>query len=287
MIIKRSCKYCGKTTDITSEIDLGASGKMLVFGCGHSYIEESLSKKSSESNDVLEQLQNEVPEYCQEHERLCIKSFSSHTGKHFFPYQRDGIVAATKANAKFIFADEMGLGKTIQGLATIALNRDELLPALIICKSIAKTNWLWETMDWLQIPAQVIYSSSETPFDMFKVHILSHDMVNRLEKMFKLSEMITVYKCSKCERETEELDFNEETLQCQKKITKTHEVSDLKCECGEYHRHAKTETKICDGIMQVKPFAGNGLYGGIGNSLKDENKKAWAELISRCKTIII
>src|SRR5881392_2272582 len=98
MIIKRSCKYCGKTTDITSEIDLGASGKMLVFGCGHSYIEESLSKSTDKKDSILEQLETEQPEYCEEHERLCIKSFSSHTGKHFFPYQRDGIVAAIKAN---------------------------------------------------------------------------------------------------------------------------------------------------------------------------------------------
>jgi hypothetical protein len=31
-----TCKYCGKTKDIESEIDLGTSGKLLVFACGHS-----------------------------------------------------------------------------------------------------------------------------------------------------------------------------------------------------------------------------------------------------------
>ena len=39
------CKYCGKTTDITSEIDLGTSGKLLVFACGHSDIEETIASK--------------------------------------------------------------------------------------------------------------------------------------------------------------------------------------------------------------------------------------------------
>src|SRR5206468_8137426 len=102
-------------------------------------------------------------------------------------------------NAKFIFADEMGLGKTIQGLLVIACDLDTLLPAMVICKSIAKTNWLREILDALGIPAQVIEKSSETPFDVFKIHILSYDMINRLDKLFKFSEMKDETICPKCE----------------------------------------------------------------------------------------
>jgi len=299
-ITKKVCQYCNKTTDLTSEIDLGASGKLLVFACSHSYIEETLTAKAaqqSESTSLLErqesllsQLEKAVPEYCETHQRNCIKIVESHTGKHLFSYQRDGIIRAVRANGKFIFADEMGLGKTVQGLVTIFLNMNEMLPAIFICKSIAKTNWLWETMDWLKVPAQVIYSSSETPWDMFKVHILSYDMVNRLDKMFKFSDLvIDIYKCNKCNREVEDKNgklTEEEKQTCGNRTTITHQASNLKCECGEFHLHSDIKTTICDGKMILKPLTSSGLFGGIGNSLKDENKNAWRKIIDRCKTII-
>ena len=292
MITKKICKYCNKTTDLTSEIDLGSSGKMFIFACGHSYIEESLSSSNPKStpltNGVVEEtlfqkLEKANPEYCETHDRNCIKTISSHSGKHLFPYQRDGIIAAVKNNAKFIFADEMGLGKTVQGLVTILLEPEKLLPAIFISKSIAKTNWLWETMDWLQIPAQIISSSTETPWDMFKVHIVSHDMVNRLEKMFKLSELKDNYICSKCKREVEDDGKTEIDTICGRKIT--HEANDMKCECGEFHLH--TTIKVCTGNMILKPLTPEGLFGGQGHSLKDANKKAWFDILKRTKTLII
>lgn len=282
-IIKKPCKYCNKTTDITSEIDLGSSGKLLIFQCGHSYIEESMSAKSEKPSETGElsllarmEKETENPPWCEKHGRHCITSLESHTGKHPFIYQGTGIVRASKANGKFVFADEMGLGKTIQGLGTIAANPEEMLPAIFLCKSIAKTNWLWETMDWLQIPAQVIYKSSETPFDMFKIHILSLDMINRIEKMFKLSAIKNKYKCEKCgsEKDEDELDGSE-------LCTVESGVQCNKCEVPHIHVHK------CNGNMILQPLFSSGLFGGQGKSLKDENKAAWYNILNRCKTIII
>src|SRR5437588_9751144 len=127
MIIKKTCKYCGKTTDVTSEIDLG-SQKIIIFACGHSITEDLIGLEGLEGKEgkegsqetLLQKLENAIPEWCEVHQRKCIKVWESASGKHLFPYQRDGIVRAVRANAKFIFADEMGLGKTIQGLLTIA-----------------------------------------------------------------------------------------------------------------------------------------------------------------------
>lgn len=144
---------------------------------------------------------------------------------------------------------------TVQGLGTLLVNKDECLPAIVICKSIAKTNWLWEVMDWLQMPAQVIYSSSETPFEMFRIHILSHDMVNRLEKMFKLSEMTEKkdkYKCNSCDYETE----NENLETC----------------------------PGCSGKLILKPSNLN--LSSVINQ-KDKNKIAWEKILRRTKTVII
>lgn len=291
MIIKKPCKICGKTTDLVSELDLGKSGKLLNFKCGHFYVEESMSAKSEKSSangderkSLLARIEEEVEQggiWCAKHERFCITSLKSHTGKHGFIYQGKGIVAASKANGRFIFADEMGLGKTIQGLGTIAANREEMLPAIVLCKSIAKTNWMWEVMDWLEIPAQVIYKSSETPFDMFKVHILSLDMINRIEKMFKLSEIKNKYKCEKCGSEKEEDELRLKNQDGEFICAVESGVECNKCEVPHIHINK------CGGLMILQSPFSQGLYGGQGKALKDENKEAWFNILQRCKTFIV
>jgi len=307
MIIKKACQFCNKTTELESEIDLGESGKLLVFKCGHSYVESVLASleqtKNEETKEIelslYQKLVQAVPEWCEKHERKCIKTITSHSGKHLFPYQRDGIVKAIKNNAKFIFADEMGLGKTVQGLVTILLEEDKLLPAIFVCKSIAKTNWLWETMDWLKIPAQVIFSSSETPFDMFKVHIVSHDMVNRLDKMFKFSEMKDQVECPECQVVKEVNEFMHEGVDCPNcsKIKRTTGDQDSKNETEVIERDGKITTiskVIATGtiISEQKKVIPRMTFWydksiGPGSSLRDQNKIAWFNTIKNCKTVII
>lgn len=302
MIIKKACKFCGKTTDITSEIKLD-NGTLLIFACGHSYIEESLSSPISDApiivgeavppppKTLFEQLEEAVPEWCEEHQRNCIKTISSKTGKHLFPYQQKGAIFATKANAKCIFADEMGLGKTIQGLVTILLNQEKLLPAIFICKSIAKTNWLWETIDWLGIPAQVITSSSETPFDMFKIHIASHDMINRLNKMFKFSDMKAEVECPVCHYRCDE-GKHEKCPECAKIKTEGHagdveskqEIKDGKLITITKHTQISKSERNLE-VPTLVPYFDKSI--GSGSTLRDANRVAWWKMIERCKTIII
>lgn len=294
-IIKQSCKFCGKTTDITSEIDMGSSGKLLVFACGHSYIEATLEEvafKEPESTQEIskslyEQLSEAKPEFCKTHGRNCIKTISSHSGKHLFPYQAKGTITAYKNNAKFIFADEMGLGKTSQTLTTILLNREKLLPALFVCKSIAKTNMLWEVMDWLEIPAQIIDSSSETPWDMFKVHIISYDMMNRLDKMFKFSDMRTQVECPECHYKCDEgkHQFCPECFRTKKVQGDTKQES-FQAEDGKIITDYKT--RVVEELgkkVELQPWFDKSI--GAGSSIKDQNKVAWTKIIQRCQTIIL
>lgn len=301
-IIKKACKYCDKVTDITSEIDLGpATGKLITRGCGHSYIETSLSEQEIVEQGIegvvaktlYQSLVEAVPEDCEVHGRKCIKVFETKTGKHLFPYQRDGIVAAYKNNAKFIWNDEMGLGKTIQALGTIACNPDELLPAIFVCKSIAKTNMLWEVMDVLKIPAQVIDSSSETPWDMFKVHIISYDLMNRIDKMFGFSSMKPEVICPECSFrcDEEKHGIGENCPQC----SQTHEAT------GDIARHSYTEgDEIVTLVTNTQVFKQkkeipklihyhdkSTFSGNSTKSLKAQNKEAWTKVIQRCKTIIL
>jgi len=305
--IRKACKFCGKVSDLESEIDLGSSGKMLVFACGHSYIEESLlaslrgegeektNTVPSEGNTVkqdeiketksliellIEQIEN--PPYCPTHERNCVTAIKTHSGKHLFPYQAKGILAALKANAKFIFADEMGLGKTVQGLGTVLAKQDELLPLLFVCKSIAKTNMLLETMDILQIPAQVIESSSQTPFELFQVHIISYDLLNRLDKMFHFSDLKNT--CDVCAGEgtrtqTKYQDSGLDAVIIER--TTGREVQ--KTEIGPKEIKEKVTCEACHGRGYIL-FATNK---DMTVRQRDENKEAWAKIIDRTKTIIL
>lgn len=302
MIIKSTCKFCNKPSDITSEIPLD-SGKLLIFKCGHSYVEESLAyqetiegvgiqnKPEQIELSLYERLKRAVPIDCETHMRRCITEFSSHSGKHLFPYQRDGIIAAYENNVKFIFNDEMGLGKTIQGLVTIALNPEKLLPGIFVCKSIAKTNWLWETMDILQMPAQVIGSSSETPWDMFKIHIISFDLMNRLDKMFKFSDMKPQIECPECNYRCDEGQRNLQVGSFCPSCAQTKRTEgNRKQESFQEGNKIITDfkTRVVDEIgKEVKMIQWFDKSIGVGGSLRDTNKLAWTKIIQRCKTIIL
>ena len=101
------------------------------------------------------------------------------TGKETFKYQDDGINLIETSGFRALVADEMGLGKTIQANGAIALHKDTLLPAIIVCKSIAKFNWMNEVLDTLCASAipQVINKSTDIWHDVFPIHICSYDMI--------------------------------------------------------------------------------------------------------------
>lgn len=314
MIIKRPCEYCHKTTDITSEIDLGPSGKIVVRACGHSYTEAPLDTPKDlhasttpadttstsnngdnpqitvtveEAKSLFEKLQEEVPSHCEKHGMMCIKTFESLSGKHLIPFQRDGIVAAYKNNAKFIFADEMGLGKTIQALVTILLNMDKLLPGLFVCKSIAKSNMLFEVMDILRIPAQVMDKGSQTPWEQFQMHIISYDMMNRLDKMFQFSNMKPQVECPECKFRCDE-GKHDHCPECYRTKVATGDTKQTEriAEDGKIIIDYSTRVvKERGKIVELRPWFDKSL--GEGSTLKAQNKLAWTKIIQRCKTIIL
>jgi SNF2 family DNA or RNA helicase len=66
-----------------------------------------------------------------------------------YPYQREGVEFAEKANYNCLFADEPGLGKTIQALLAIRYHWEELTPCVITCKASLGYNWMREYFKWV------------------------------------------------------------------------------------------------------------------------------------------
>lgn len=156
MITILKCPTCNKTADVIESKLI--SNKLILekYKCGHNKIIK-----------VIEEVKSNKP---------LLKSL---TGSETFPFQDIGINFAIKNGSRVLIADEMGLGKTIQAIGTIKLQREKLLPAIVICKSIAKYNWLREFLNWLNAGAipQIIETSSDTWYESFPIHICSYDMI--------------------------------------------------------------------------------------------------------------
>ena len=157
MIIKRKCPNCGKTTDVVDEFKMDTF-TLTTFACGHSDV-VSVAEQAKGSD---------------------IEEFRSADGKKLFPYQCKGVDFLQKSNFRALVADEMGLGKTAQSLVPIALNPEELLPAIAVVKSVAKINWSRESIRWGKVIPQVIGKTKDVIHPMFKLHIFSYDMLTRM-----------------------------------------------------------------------------------------------------------
>ena len=83
-----------------------------------------------------------------------------------FPYQRAGVAYAAVSRRCFI-ADEMGLGKSIQSAATLeylALQGEEVFPAVIVCPPNLVLNWQAEWARFFpQRHVEVVPNRSEFP----------------------------------------------------------------------------------------------------------------------------
>jgi SWI/SNF-related matrix-associated actin-dependent regulator 1 of chromatin subfamily A len=173
-IIKKTCKVCGKVAKEQSRVDFGDT-KFITLECGHCTTEE-----------IIEQAD--------------YSSIVSSDGRSLMPYQVEGVQFAERANAKVLIADEQGLGKTVQALALLKLHGEDLLPAVVVCKTTLKTQWFHEIIRWTggrndgkaNYLTQVINSSKERPIPhAFGIYITTYDIL-KVEGMFSELNVKTV-----------------------------------------------------------------------------------------------
>lgn len=79
------------------------------------------------------------------------------------PFQLVGIAFAKLAGYRALIGDAPGLGKTIQALGCIAVDPEELLPAVVVCPAAVFYNWQAEINKWLpSVPVHPL-TSGRTP----------------------------------------------------------------------------------------------------------------------------
>lgn len=73
-----------------------------------------------------------------------------------YPYQTVGIAFAKLGGYRTLIGDAMGLGKTIQAIGCLAVDPEQLLPALVVCPAAVFYNWQAEIRKWL--PSVPVYA---------------------------------------------------------------------------------------------------------------------------------
>ena len=101
-------------------------------------------------------------------------------GREPLPYQWDTTRFIEKADCNGLILHEQGLGKTVIACMLLKRNKD-LLPALIVCPSGLRLQWLAETIRWTGTMPQVITSSNDKPmFEVFPIVLVSIDTLRLL-----------------------------------------------------------------------------------------------------------
>ena len=169
---KTKCPSCGKVAETQNEFQIGTK---LAYSlkCGHLLIKDQLTSSDSNSNGAHK-----------------IDDFISIDGKKLFNFQKEGVKFIERSGGRALVADEMGLGKTVQALATIALHREEMLPAVYILKSSLKFQWQHEIYRFVSLSeadedaaiAQVIETSKDWMLPGMQHYIFSFDILRRFKE---------------------------------------------------------------------------------------------------------
>lgn len=163
-IIRQECTICHKIAVEQSRMKIGKT-LIIKLACGHILHSESLVTDDSTYSSIV---------------------FSD--GCKPRPYQIDAVRFAEESNVRCIIADEQGLGKTIESLSLLRLHSAKLLPAVIVCPSTVKLQWMHEIHRICNTPerkllVQVIQSGKEMAMPGFHIYVITYDMLKN-DKLF-------------------------------------------------------------------------------------------------------
>lgn len=165
-IIRQECKTCGKIAVESSRMKIGKT-LIIKLACGHILHQETLQSDESLYSSIV---------------------FSD--GCKPRPYQIDAVKFAEESNVRCIIADEQGLGKTIESGSILRLHHKKLLPAVIVCPSTVKIQWMFELQricntEEKKFLVQVIQSGKELAVPGFDIYVITYDMLKK-EDLFRL-----------------------------------------------------------------------------------------------------
>ncbi len=167
-ILRQECSTCKKIAVEQSRLKIGKT-LIIKLACGHILHSQTIESNNKAYDSVV---------------------FSD--GCKPRPYQIDAIKFAEEANCRCIIADEQGLGKTIESLSLLRLHPKELLPAVIVCPSTVKLQWMFEIHricgNGPEFLVQVIQSGKEKAMPGFKVYIVTYDMLKNQDLFSFLPE---------------------------------------------------------------------------------------------------
>lgn len=164
-ILRQECKVCKKIAVEESRIKLGKT-LIIKLACGHLLHSENLESSASTYDSIV---------------------FSD--GCKPRPYQIEAIKFVEESNVRCIIADEQGLGKTIESSGILRLHSSKLLPAVIVCPSTVKLQWMHElhrivNTDERKMLIQVIQSGKEAAMPGFDIYVITYDMLKK-EDVFR------------------------------------------------------------------------------------------------------
>ena len=158
-IIRQECPTCKKIAVEQSRLKIGKS-LIIKLACGHILHSENLASSDQFYDSIV---------------------FSD--GCKPRAYQIDAVKFAEEANVRCIIADEQGLGKTIESLSLLRLHPEKLLPAVIVCPSTVKLQWMFEIHRICgagrEFLVQVIQSGKEKAMPGFQIYVITYDMLKK------------------------------------------------------------------------------------------------------------
>tara|TARA_R110002074_G_scaffold114680_1_gene245154 strand:- start:426 stop:3134 length:2709 start_codon:yes stop_codon:yes gene_type:complete len=112
-------------------------------------------------------------------------------GYQLYPFQYVGVRFAELSGGRCLFGDDMGIGKTIQAIAYMGLH-PENMPALVVCPSNVKYNWLKECKAWLSSTYTCgVIDKGKSPVPDTDIVIINYDLMAKQKDALALRNFNT------------------------------------------------------------------------------------------------